>query len=145
MKRKLLSLVLLCVASTAGFAKGGVVYQAPTGSVSPSVYITMNLTPSGNAYLSPNLSSCYLGQICSFSGDTMAYNLPDGTAATLTNFSGQFAPVSGNVYQVTGQASGTDSAGHKVKVSGLDVSMTITCNRGCTKTYQGGQFKLTTK
>jgi hypothetical protein len=75
----------------------------------------------------------------------MDYTLPDGTTATLTRFAGVFQPVSGNLYELTGRASGTNSAGHKVVVSGLKTTMTITCNRGCSKLYQSGRFKLTTK
>jgi hypothetical protein len=145
MRYALLAAALASAIPVTGFAQSVVIYQAPTGTVSSTVYITMNLAVGGNAYLSPGLSNCYLGQTCNFSGDTMTYTLVDGTTATLANFSGKFAPVSGNVYEVTGRASGTDSAGHKVIVSGLKTTMTITCSRGCTKTYQTGKFKLTTK
>jgi hypothetical protein len=126
-------------------AQSVVTYRAPTGSVDPTVFITMNLTGGGNAYLSPGLNGCYLGQTCAFSGSLLSYSLPDGTTASLHNFTGKFAPLTGTAYEVTGRASGTNSAGHKVIVWGLKMSMSITCRRGCNKTYLTGKFNLTTK
>jgi hypothetical protein len=72
----------------------------------------------------------------------MSYSLPDGTSAYLPNFHGAFFPV-GNAYELEGKASGKNSAGHRVVVNNVKATMTITCQRGCTKTYTGGTMTLT--
>jgi hypothetical protein len=126
-------------------------YQAPTGVVAPSLATTMYFTGGGSAFLNPVVGpNCYLGMVCRFPagyvGSYMSYQLPDGTTATLTNFHGLFEPYKTG-YVIAGGASGTDSAGHAVKVNYVDVTMTITCRSGrgggCNKVYTGGIMGLT--
>jgi hypothetical protein len=127
-------------------------YSAPTGSVSSTLQVTMNLTGGGSAFLNPVVGpNCYLGMTCGFPagyvGTYMSYTLADGTTATLPNFSGTFFPVGGNNYEISGQASGTDSAGRSVSVDTVQVTMGITCRSGrgggCSKVYTGGTMTVT--
>ena len=134
-------LLALLALPTAGQAQTKTVYPAST------VVVTMNFTGGGNATLNPVLGpNCYLGQRCDFpagyAGTDMSYILPDGTSAYLPNFHGAFFPV-GNAYELEGKASGKNNAGHRVVVNNVKATMTITCQRGCTKTYTGGTMTLT--
>lgn len=126
-------------------------YVAPTGAVSPSLAITMNLTGGGTAVLDPVVGpNCYLGMTCGFPsgyvGTSMSYKLPDGSTASLPNFSGTFSSLGANNYQVSGRASGTDSLGRNVSVDAVEVTMHITCRSGrgggCSKSYTGGSLTL---
>jgi hypothetical protein len=126
-------------------------YSAPTGSVSSTLYTTMNLAGGGVVTLDPVVGPyCYYGMTCHFPagyvGTYMSYVLPDGSNATLTNFNGTFAPA-GSSYQIQGQAFGTDSEGRPVTVDNVSVGMHVFCRSGrgggCTKTYSGGSFTLT--
>ncbi|MFI5394994.1 MAG: hypothetical protein ACHQ9S_05630 [Candidatus Binatia bacterium] len=127
-------------------------YQAPTGSVSPSLVVTMTLTGGGKALLSPVVGpNCYLGMTCAFPsgyvGTYMSYTLPDGSTANLPNFSGTFSPSGNNRYEINGQASGTDSQSRNVSVDTVQVTMQITCRSGrgggCSKVYTGGTLTVT--
>jgi hypothetical protein len=135
---------LMLALAGAATAQTTTTYQAPTGSVSSTMIIGMNLTPSGSATLEPSLPSCYLGSTCTFSGSLLSYSLPDGSTATMGNFSGTFAPLPGvlNGYVVKGHASGVDSLGRPVKVKRAVATMTIVGHSGRgggeTKTYTGG-------
>ncbi len=139
----LLAALSLAIASMA-LAQTTTTYQASGGSVSSSMVITMSLTPSGSATLEPSLPSCYLGNTCTFSGSLLRYALPDGSTATIGNFSGTFAPLPGvlNGYVVKGHASGVDSLGRPVKVKRAIATMTIVGHSGRgggeTKTFTGG-------
>lgn len=112
----------------------------------------MNLTGGGTALLNPVVGpNCYLGITCGFpsgyAGTYMSYSLPDGSTATLSNFSGTFSPLENNYYQISGQASGKDSQGRTVSVDAVLVTMRITCRSGrgggCTKVYRGGTLTVT--
>ncbi len=151
MKPAALVAVLLWLATAPAFAQT-TVYQAPTGSVSPSLSITMNLTGGGQAILNPVVGpNCYLGNTCGFPagyvGTSMSYTLADGSTATLTDFSGTFAPSGSNNYEVSGQASGRDSANRYVMVDKVTATIRITCRSGrgggCSKVYTGGTLTLT--
>ncbi len=126
-------------------------YQAPTGSVSPSLVITMNLTGGGNALLNPVVGPyCYLGMTCAFpsgyAGTYMSYTLPDGSTANLPNFTGTFSPLGNNNYEISGHASGTDSQSRNVSVDAVQVTMRISCRSGrgggCSKVYTGGTLTV---
>ena len=133
-------------------AQNTTTYQAPTGSVSPALAVTMNLTGGGTAILNPVVGpNCYLGMTCAFPsgyvGTYMSYTLSDGSTANLRNFNGTFFPVGSNNYEISGQASGADSAGRSVSVDNVQVTMRITCRSGrgggCSKVYTGGTLTLT--
>jgi len=126
-------------------------YPAPTGSVSPSLFVVLNLIGGGKATLNPVVGpNCYLGMTCGFPagyvGTSMSYTLPDGSTATLPNFNGSFFPA-GAGYEISGQASGTDSLGRAVTVNNVTVTMRISCRSGrgggCSKVYTGGSLTLT--
>jgi hypothetical protein len=80
-------------------------------------------------------------------GTSMSYVLADGSTAQLTNFSGAFSSLGNSSYEISGQASGTDSQSRNVTVDRVQVTMHITCRSGrgggCFKTYRGGTFTLT--
>jgi hypothetical protein len=142
----LLAIFVLLSAHSA-VAQTTIIYRAPTGVVASTLVTTMYFTGGGSATLNPGVGpNCYLGMVCGFSGDTMYYQLSDGTTATLTNFHGRFGPYK-TEYGIVGGASGLDSAGHAVTVNYVDVIMTITCRSGrgggCTKIYTGGVMSLT--
>jgi len=127
-------------------------YEAPTGSVSPSLQITMHLTGGGSVVLNPVVGpNCYLGMTCGFPsgyvGTSMSYTLPDGSTAQLANFNGKFFPLGNNNYEVSGQASGMDSQGRSVTVDDVHATMRIGCRSGrgggCFKTYTGGTLTVT--
>ncbi len=127
------------------------IYNAPTGSVSSTLYTTMDLAGGGVVTLNPVVGPyCYYAMTCHFPagyvGTYMSYVLPDGSSADLTNFNGTFAPA-GSSYAITGQASGLDSTGRPVTVDNVQVTMTVSCRSGrgggCTKVYSGGSFTLT--
>lgn len=127
-------------------------YPAPTGSVSPSLVVTMKLTGGGTALLEPVVGpNCYLGMTCAFPsgyvGTSMSYTLPDGSTANLPNFRGTFVPLGNSVYEISGQASGEDSQNRYVSVDAVLVTMRITCRSGrgggCSKVYAGGTLTLT--
>ncbi len=125
-------------------------YPAPTGSISSTLLTTMNLTGGGSVTFTPGVGpNCYLGDTCAFSGSDLSYSLPDGSAATLRNFSGTFSPsiLEGSSYGVSGQASGSDSLGQLVTVSEV-VTMQITGHSGkgggTAKVYTDGTFILNT-
>jgi hypothetical protein len=127
-------------------------YEAPTGSVSPSLQVTMHLTGGGSVVLNPVVGpNCYLGMTCGFPsgyvGTSMSYTLPDGSTAQLANFNGKFFGVGSNNYEVSGQASGTDTQGRNVTVDDVQATMRIGCRSGrgggCFKTYTGGSLTLT--
>lgn len=146
-----LAAVLLWLAVAPAFAQT-TVYQAPAGSVSPALSITMDLTGGGRAILNPVVGpNCYLGNTCAFpngyAGTSMSYALPDGSTATLTNFSGTFSPLGNNDYEISGKASGADSANRSVTVDDVHATMRITCRSGrgggCSKVYTGGMLTIT--
>jgi hypothetical protein len=127
-------------------------YAAPSGSVSPSLQITMHLAGGGTVVLNPVVGpNCYLGMTCSFPagyvGTSMTYTLLDGSTAQLTNFTGKFSSLGNNNYEVSGQASGTDDLSRNVTVDDVRVTMRITCRSGrgggCYKVYTGGTLTLT--
>ncbi|SRR5579883_2472393 len=131
---------------------GTTVYPAPTGTVSSTLYTTMNLSGGGVVTLNPVVGpNCYYGMTCHFPagyvGTYLNYVLPSGVSATLTNFNGTFAPAAGGTYAITGTASGLDSSGRPVTVDKVQAEMHIFCRSGrgggCTKTYSGGSFTLT--
>ena len=120
--------------------------------MSPSLIVTMNLTGGGNALLNPVVGpNCYLGMTCAFpsgyAGTYMSYTLPDGSTANLPNFNGTFFPLGNDNYQISGQASGTDSQSRNVSVNAVQVTMRITCRSGrgggCSKVYTGGTLTVT--
>lgn len=127
-------------------------YESPTGSVSPSLQITMHLTGGGTVILNPVVGpNCYLGMTCAFPsgyvGTSMSYSLPDASTAQLANFDGKFFALGSNNYEVSGHASGTDSQGRNVTVDDVQATMRIGCRSGrgggCFKTYTGGTLTLT--
>jgi len=130
-----------------------ITYLAPSGSVSSTLYITMNLAGGGHAYLSPAVGpNCYLGTTCGFPAGyvatSMSLALPDGSSAVLPDFHGAFQPIgaTGSGYEVRGQASGIDSRGRYVVVTGVHAEMSIRCRSGrgggCAKLYVGGALTL---
>jgi hypothetical protein len=138
--------------SSALLAQTTITYQAPTGSVSPSLVVTMNLTGGGTALLNPVVGpNCYLGTTCAFpngyAGTYMTYRLPDGSTANLPNFNGTFSALGNNNYEISGQASGTDSQSRNISVGAVQVTMHITCRSGrgggCSKVYTGGTLTIT--
>lgn len=146
-----LALLSSLALSSALLAQTTTTYQAPTGSVSPSLVVTMNLTGGGNALLNPVVGpNCYLGMTCAFpsgyAGTYMSYTLPDGSTADLPNFTGTFSPLGNNTYEISGQASGTDSQSRNVSVEAVQVTLRISCRSGrgggCSKVYTGGTLTV---
>jgi hypothetical protein len=142
----------LATATPTPTALGSTTFQAPTGSVSPSLVVTMHLAGGGSATLVPVVGpNCYLGSTCGFPsgyvGTYMSYVLPDGSAANLPNFHGTFFPLGSNNYALNGQACGTDSENRTVTVDDVHVTMRITCRSGrgggCSKVYTGGTLTIT--
>ena len=91
----MLPLLSLLAMSSPLNAQTTTVYSAPTGYVSPSLVATMHFAKGGSAILNPVVGpNCYYGMTCGFPagyvGTYLSYMLPDGSAATLTNFSGTF-------------------------------------------------------
>ena len=77
-------------------------YQAPTGSVSPALLITMHLSDGGSATLNPVVGpNCCLGMTCGFPagyvGTDMSYTLPFAGPLTVTLTSGQDLVSSGTI------------------------------------------------
>ena len=113
--------LIACLSAAAPVFAQTTTYDAPTGNVSSTLYTTMNLTGGGTVSLNPVVGpNCYYGMVCGFPagyvGTYMSYALPDGSVAQLNDFSGTFAPVSGEEYAINGQATGVDSFGRNVSV-----------------------------
>jgi hypothetical protein len=145
MLRHAVPIILLCGLPGLAAARTVTKFSAPTGSVSSTLAIVMNLSGGGTASFTPAVGpNCSLGQTCGYSNTAMNIALPDGSSVSLANLHGTFQPLSGNTYEVLGRGTGTTSAGGKAAVSALQVTMSITCNRGCSKTYLAGKFRLTT-
>lgn len=147
-----LPLLSLLATSSALNAQTTTVYKAPTGYVSPSLVVTMHFANGGSAILNPVVGpNCYYGMTCGFPagyvGTYLSYMLPDGSSATLTNFSGTFFPLGSNNYEISGQAAGVDSQSRSVSVDNVQATMHITCRSGrgggCSKVYTGGTLTLT--
>jgi hypothetical protein len=128
-------------------AQNAVTVGAPTGSVNPQSTGTLHFTGGGDATVAANLSSCYFNNNpsapCYFSsGRVSYYNMPRNPNATLTTFVGKLQPLGGNVYTVTGAASGFDAAGDQVHVSKVQFTFTVFCRSGrgggCVRTYKSG-------
>lgn len=126
--------------------------NAPTGSVNPQTVGTLNFSGGGNASVAANLSPCYFNNNpaspCYFSaGEVSYYNMPHHSPATLTTFTGRLQPHGGNVYTVTGAASGFDTSGNKVSVSNVQFTFTVFCRSGrgggCSKTHHTGSMTFT--
>jgi hypothetical protein len=151
MKTKTLCLLapLMLAPASLAVAQTKTTYNAPTGQVSSTMVVTMNLSPSGSAVLEPSLPNCYLGNTCTFYHSVLTYVLPDGSTASLGNFRGVFAPITNvlNGYEIKGHAHGVDSLGRTVKVDPVIVTMTITGHSGrgggTTKTYTNGSLAVT--
>ena len=144
--------LIACLSAAAPVFAQTTTYDAPTGNVSSTLYTTMNLTGGGTVSLNPVVGpNCYYGMVCGFPagyvGTYMSYALPDGSVAQLNDFSGTFAPVSGEEYAINGQATGVDSFGRNVSVDNVQVTMNVTCSSGrgggCSKVYTGGTLTLT--
>jgi len=144
--------LLTCFTAAAPLFAQTTTYDAPTGSVSSTLVATMNLTGAGTATLNPVVGpNCYYGMVCGFPagyvGTYMSYSLPDGSVAQLNDFSGTFAPLGGESYAITGQATGVDNFGRYVSVDNVHVTMNVTCRSGrgggCSKVYTGGTLTLT--
>ncbi len=154
-KSKLMSILAIAVILAVApqlLAQTTTTYQGTSGSISSTLFTTMNLSGGGSVTLNPVLGpNCYYGMVCGFPagyvGTYMSYSLPDGSVAQLNDFSGDFSPLGGNNYQIVGQASGVDNVGRYVTVDNVQVTMTISCRSGrgggCSKTYTGGTFTLT--
>ena len=79
-----LALLSAMALSSALLAQTATTYPAPTGSVSPSLVVTMHLTGGGTALLNPVVGPNWsLGKTCAFpsgcAGTYMTYSLPDGS------------------------------------------------------------------
>jgi hypothetical protein len=141
----LLSLLLsgICIAQTT------TTYQASHGTVSPGneVKATLDLGGSFDTVYGFGGPNCYYGTCdMPFSGHPFNYVLPDGTAATLTNFAGTADfRVQADV-KIQGQASGFDSAGVFVTVQ-INIDFAARCRSGrgggCTKVFLDGTLNVT--
>ncbi len=123
-------------------------FETRPGRVSSQFEITLGLQAGGIIDAHPILNDCYMGQTCSFFNSHFYYRLSDGSTATLTSFSGVFErDPSSSGYRITGEGSGTDSAGLAVSVTNVDIRVSISCRSGrgggCTKYSPQGSFQLT--
>jgi hypothetical protein len=148
MIRKSLSLLFLLL-STAMFGQTTTDYQASKGTVSPGnqVKATLDLGGSFDTVYGFGGPNCYYGTcVISFSGHPFNYVLPDGTAATFTDFTGTADFRSQKDIKIQGTASGIDSAGSAVSIS-VNIDFTAFCRAGrgggCRKTFLDGTLTVT--
>jgi hypothetical protein len=141
--------LLVLLLSVSVYAQTTTTYQSNSGYVS-SVNAVTGYLALGGSFVSPDSmgSGCYYGGCpdWQFSNYTLSYSLPDGTTATLTNFTGSANFTSQTDVQVSGTASGTDSTGAPVSVS-VSWAWSAFCRSGrgggCTKHYLGGDLTVT--
>lgn len=146
--RKTLPLLVLLL-SLGVYAQTTTTYQSSTGKVSSTNAATGYLDQ-GGSFVSPDSmgSGCYYGS-CSnwqFNNYPLSFVLPDGTTASLTNFSGSANFSVQSDLKVSGTASGYDSTGNPVTVS-VSWSWGAFCRSGrgggCTKRYISGELTVT--
>jgi len=141
--------LLVLLLSVGVFAQTTTTYQSVSGAVT-SVNATTGYLELGGSFRTPNSygSGCYYGgcPAWQFSGYTLAYVLPDGTTATLTNFTGTADFTVQSDLKVQGTASGYDSMGAPVSVT-VNWQFSAFCRSGrgggCTKHYLGGELSVT--
>lgn len=141
--------LLFLLLSLASFAQTSTTYQATYGSVTSTNAVTGHLDL-GGSFVSPDSmgSGCYYGgcPVWQFSNYPLSYVLPDGTTASLTNFSGTANFTVQSDVRVSGTASGVDSTGAPVQVS-VEWAWGAFCRSGrgggCTKRYIGGSLTVT--
>jgi hypothetical protein len=137
--------LLVLLLSLGVFAQTTTSYQSTSGYVS-SLNATTGYLQLGGSFHTPNTygSGCYYGSCPAwpFSGYTLAYVLPNGTTATLTNFTGTANFTLQTDVRIQGTASGYDSTGAPVSVS-VNWAFTVFCQRGCSKRYLGGTLSVT--
>lgn len=146
--RKTLPLLVLLL-SLGVYAQTTTTYQSSTGTVSSTNAVTGNLQL-GGSFVSPDSmgSGCYYGSCPAwqFNNYPLSYVLPDGTTASLTNFSGSANFTVQSDVTVSGTASGFDSTGAPVQVS-VNWSWGAFCRSGrgggCRKTYISGELTVT--
>ncbi len=144
--------LLFLLLSLGAFAQTTTTYTTTSGSISSANAFTANLAPLGQGYYfsSPDAfgSGCYYGSCPAwpFSGYTLNYSLPDGTNASLTNFTGTSDFQSQSDLYTQGTASGTDSTGAAVSVT-VYVQWVAKCRSGrgggCTKYFTTGTLTVT--
>jgi hypothetical protein len=146
--KKFLLLTLLLSASA--FCQTTVEYQASKGTVSPGNQVSASLDLGGSfntvyGFGGPN---CYYGTcVITFSGHPFNYTLPNGTAATFTDFTGTADFRIQKDVKIQGTATGIDSAGSSVSIS-VNIDFTAFCRAGrgggCRKTFLDGTLTVTT-
>lgn len=141
-----LMVLLLCVGV---FAQTTTTYQSSSGTVSSTNAVTGYLSL-GGSFVSPYSmgGGCYYGSCPSwtFTNYPLSYVLPDGTTASLTNFTGSANFTVQSDVRISGTASGHDSTGAPVSVS-VSWAWGAYCRSGrgggCTKHYLGGELSVT--
>ena len=144
----LLFLVACGQPSTPHQSKSDTSYQSNSGTVSSLNAVTANLEP-GGSFASPDAmgSGCYYGgcPAWQFSNLHFSYQLPDGTQANFTNFSGSADFTDQMDVKVSGVASGNDSKGAAVQVT-VNWAWSASCRSGrgggCKKTYLSGTLTV---
>lgn len=124
-------------------------YESNSGTVSSLNAVTGELQ-GGGSFASPDAMGrgCSYGECPSwhFSEYHFSYQLPDGTTAEFTNFSGTANFADQSDVQVSGTASGGDSTGTPVQVN-VSWAWAASCRSGrdggCTKRYISGTLKVT--
>ena len=126
-----------------------VTYQSASGTVSSLNAVTGDLQLGGR-FTSPDPmgNGCSYGECPAwpFSNLHFSYELPDGTTAGFTNFSGTANFTDQSDVQVVGTASGNDSTGTPVQIS-VNWAWSAVCRSGrdggCTKRYISGTLTVT--
>ena len=140
--------VLFAFVSLACMAQTTTTYYASTGSVT-SVNAVTGLFDNGGSFQSPDSmgGGCYYGgcPAWQFANYRLSYILPDGTTATLTNFTGTADFLLQSDVKVQGTASGTDSLGRSVSVT-ISFDWAARCRSGrgggCTKKFLDGSMTM---
>jgi|SRR5579864_835158 len=147
--KKVLPLMFLLMLASFAVAQTTTTYQASHGTVSPGNRVTALLDLGGSfdtvfGFGGPN---CYYGTCdMQYFNHPFTYTLPDGSQATFSNLQGTADFRSQNDVKIDGSASGTDSTGAAVMVT-VHIDFAARCRSGrgggCTKTYIGGDLKVT--
>jgi hypothetical protein len=135
--------------TTSNPSNPGASYQSDSGKVSSLNAVTGYLQL-GGSFVSPDAmgSGCYYGgcPAWAFTSYPLSYELPDGTTAQFTNFSGTADFTDQSNVQVSGTASGNDSTGAAVQVS-VKWAWAAFCKSGrdggCRKQYISGTLTVT--
>ena len=123
-------------------------YLSNSGTVSSLNAVSGNLQPAGS-FISPDAmgSGCYYGGCPAWQFDNyhFSYELPDGTTADFTNFSGTADFTDQSNVKVKATASGNDSTGTPVQVA-VSWAWAAFCRSGrdggCRKQYISGALSI---